>query len=358
VTVVRTLVAIMNRAFLGESAWGVVAAMLFARGVGAGQEMTSDTPSAQPKPEDCQHALAGARKNPPTLIERRVDSWLCAAEAPTAETMAKDLGGLSLQRLKNYNQSIETAIETATALTRLDRAKLLLGNLYAALEQLDATTYPPDSNALRASECWENPKAAACDSRFGGFSAAAQNRLARKECWESLYKLGETRGTQFRAGYLDWSKKHVPSPVCEKPPTPPRCLVAWCSISNKYGLGFRPAIQLGGTFGDGLGFAKRDGAFAGQLSASLGLRFFFASDKLDLHAGLGIGTSTASVATVEGESNDKTAAFLLTQLGVGAYNGMFGAAWLHAFDPRGGGGHGNGVSLFVDAVAVERLVSK
>jgi hypothetical protein len=307
-------------------------------------------------PDAAPTASETTRSTP--MIEQRIAGWIDAAEAPTPELIASALGGLSTTDFQAYRESLEAAIRRETALTRLDRAKLVLGNFYLALQKLEPVAYPPESTAFRSSTCWNRPHSTPCDSRFGGFSAAARNRVDGKECWESLETLGRTKGVQFRVGYVDWWKKHVePNESCEKPPTPARCLVAWCP-SYKYGLGFRPSIQLGGTFGDGLGFTKEDAKFAGQLSASLGIRFFFFSDALDVHGGFGIGTSTASVATADGGSEDRTAAFLLSQLGIGAFNGMFGLAWLHSFDPRSGGGSGNGISVFVDAVAVERLVAQ
>lgn len=305
-------------------------------------------------------AMAASRPDPKTLI----DSWVSAQPPMTADMLAEELPMYFADDVRMWAPEIVEQYAAEPNLERRQRLKALQDALELALAKVSPERYTPNSARMQQfNTCYTDPYQGVCNDRLAGFSVAAANLNDEKPCWKLLNKLQRSTGSSFRDGYLDWWHRHKDqSDKCENP-EPARCKVGWCSDGYETGVSFRPAVQLGATFGEGLGFSADDATVAAQFSGSLGARVFFFNDAIDVHTGIGIGTSSSDApdsgteAPAGGDTDSKTAAFILFQVGVGIMKGFFGISYIRTVDPRKGGPDpGNGLSLFVDAAAVERLV--
>jgi hypothetical protein len=293
-----------------------------------------------------------------------IKAWLETAPPVEPPRMAQVLDAYAVFEIRAIESELGAQLTNSHDYSEREKLAALVAKLELALQAIAPDRYKLGRPALEnKNECLDDPYDDACSDRLDGFAAAAHNLSSGWACWRLLTAL-KRKGPQFRQGYLDWWHKHAnASDKCEQPPRPPRCLIAKCwggDSGYRFGVAFRPAVQLGATFGDGLGFSDEKADFAGQFSGSLGLRSFFWDDAVDLHLGLGIGTSSAksAPATEEATGASKTQAFLLFQVGIAAWNGIAGVSYLRTMDPRSGGpDDGHGISLFVDAAAAERIAA-
>jgi hypothetical protein len=235
------------------------------------------------------------------------------------------------------------APDTLSLVQRLANLRSIVSKIASTVS---ASTY--SRARLEGDACFKEDTGADCDSRLGGFALAAYALKTTQECWVAIRDAG-TKSEGFRAGYFDYWKEAGPADAkCLPPPTPVRCKIAVCWDNNRVGIGLRTAVELGGTFGSGLGFGE-DRAASFQFQGTIGFRAFFLSDLIDAHGAFGIGANPSS--DVEGD-----ASFLVLALGPGFWNGLAGVHYLHTFDPFDGGrGSGNGVAIYADLGSLDRV---
>lgn len=206
-------------------------------------------------------------------------------------------------------------------------------------------------------DCYAEIVDGKCNDRIAGFAAAAFYFTSTKNCWKGL---DFRKSAAFSKGYLEWWHQHVKeNDTCKRPSTPARCLLAVCwggPDDYTWGVAFRPSLQFGTTLGEGLGF-NESGGLAAQFSGSLGARAFGWDDKADVHAGIGIGTSSSSPSSDDVPNEGLSSrGFLAAELGLGFFSGIANVSYIHVFDPFSEDADtGNGLSFYVDAAALQRL---
>ena len=264
---------------------------------------------------------------------------------------------------QDFSAAHNDIAQCAPTKSKADHARLAA--LDRTLAELEESVAPNHYRVafLQADACYNGGDV--CDTRLAGFAQAARKRQDPSlSCWAALAALNGTPGP-FRSGFADYWKAQDPQAECDRPPTPTRCLVAWCfgglGDPYEYGLALRASIELGVPLGAGLGFSESTGGVTFQVSGSLGVRFFFFDDAWDVHGGLGIAGAAASSPrdTSAGSEDTSTSneghGFLVVSPGFGFWNGLFAVNYIHTFDPFTSLGSGNGVGIFVDATAVERV---
>ena len=261
------------------------------------------------------------------------------------------------QNFEEAREAIRCHKSAAADNNILDRLIGLEGQLAKIEAEINPGSY--SLSVLREDECFNgNINDPQCQSRLAGFARAAWAFHNRYTCGGSMSLLAQNRLAPFRVGFVDWWRAKVdPREECEAPPKPTRCLVGWCwggDDQYKYGIALRPALELGGSLGKGLGFSDVNGGATFQFSGSIGARFFFFHDAVDLHASFGIAASSSSSSS----PGDQARGFLVFSPGVGLWNGLFSVNYIRTFDPFTSLGSGNGIGIFADTVAIERVVQQ
>lgn len=218
-------------------------------------------------------------------------------------------------------------------------------------------------NLLQHDACFTGAANTTCGTRLGGFAVAAWARSASRSCGATLDKYGRTKEAAFRVGFLDWWHAQVDTgDKCETPMRPARCIIGYCWGGDGYknGIAFRPATELGGSLGRGLGFSDVNGGASFQFTGSVGARLFFLDDALDVHASFGVATATATSSSGTGTAGSagQSHGFFVLAPGVGIWNGLFSVNYIHTMDPFAGQGSGNGVGIFADTAAIERFLGR
>jgi hypothetical protein len=297
--------------------------------------------------ENKAHAVVGTSD----LVHEWVHRYLVAEQADKASVLKKaELAVLLPGDVAVVRRQINEMKQASADPNELDALGGVETQLAALVSTAEPTTYPP-GRFLVPDACYKPTLAPECDHRLGGFAVAAFERANGYECWEGV----ENRNGEFVDGYIAWWKRHADPTMdakkCVPPPMPARCFVAYCSPHYKTGVAFRPSADIGTTAGKGLGF--NDGKLAAQLAGTVGARFFWWSDAVDVHSALGIATSSTS-----GDGKNASP-YLLLHAGLGFYNGLFAISYMHTFDPfenfPAGSRSGDGVSIYVDAAAVQRI---
>jgi len=331
--------------------------------VPTGSPPAPELPSMAPPGDDCSAVAPCGNR-----VLKHVES---VSAAPNSKPDLIDLASITFKfRTQDF-------AEAHAALQWGDRKGHLAPGVFQAFDEaiadvearIDAKNY--DSSSLQDDFCYRNIGDPRCTSRLAGFAAAAfALNVKTYACGTGLVEYGSNKSGAFQAGYVEWWKvngTNVDRP-CVPPTRPPRCFVAWCFGGNdgyKYGVALRPSVELGGTFGSGLGFSSESGGASFQFSGSVGARFFMFDDAIDLHFGFGIAASTANS---EASSNmnsspagaaNSTKGFLVMSPGLGVWNGLFGINYIHTFDPfTSGRGTGNGVGISADVASVERIIEQ
>jgi hypothetical protein len=207
-----------------------------------------------------------------------------------------------------------------------------------------------------ADEALMNPK---CNSRIDGYAYAAYWLSRFDKCWYILQGIGTNKSKVFRTSVREYFEVHQEKDMCIKPAEPPRCQKpAYCwGPDQTIGVAFRPAVEFAAGAGKGLGFDESNNV-GFTLSASLGARVFFLSDKIDIRLGLGVAAipSASGDTSTDMMTGDKKSrsAFLLAP-GFGFFNGLFGISAIFLFDPSGDDKTGKGLALTLDVVAIKNL---
>jgi hypothetical protein len=209
--------------------------------------------------------------------------------------------------------------------------------------------YPPEK--LRDHYCYKNSELAytddACLSTVDAYALAAKEMQKGVACWK-IIRYAVNKGARFTKAIEEWVQYYYPDAGCTIPSTPERCrdfLALYCSSDFTHGLQVRPSVGLGGLVGSGYGFGD-DGMPNFQLSAGVGLRYFFLADMVDAHAALGI---------VSVPREAKTRQALMYLAGVGLVNGLIDVAFIAIDDPTTDSPFGMGLSLSIDVVAIKNF---
>lgn len=309
------------------------------------------TPLAQPAPLAAPATAAACKSN--ALVDQLVQQALTDTQAGQATS-----AWLS-QDFRDAHDAIRCHKQSGKL--PLDRLIGLEGQLAKIETSLSPASYT--LTVLKDDECFnKNNRGAECQTRLAGFARAAWTFSNEYTCGATMARFNKTKVAEFRVGFADWWKTHMDqNDKCEPPPKPTRCIVGWCwggDDQYKHGVSLRTALELGGTLGKGLGFSDQNGGATFQFTGSVGTRLFFFHDTFDLHASFGIATSTSSSTTGSGSSGAQSRGFLVLSPGVGFWHGLFSVNYIHTFDPFGSQGSGNGLGVFADTVAIERVVQQ
>lgn len=208
-------------------------------------------------------------------------------------------------------------------------------------------------NALRPPEYKDAPdglKNPRCDEKIDGYAYAAYWMSQATRCWKILDKMLLIKEIAFRASVQEYYEYHQGKNACVKPEPAARCQVGYCwGAEDEFGLVFRPAVEISGGTGTGLGFANKN-SLGFTLNASIGARLFFMKDRIDIRGSIGVASIPLS------DSEDGSQSALLLSPGIGFYNGIFGISGLFLLDFGGQERAGKGLGISVDLAAFKNVV--
>lgn len=198
---------------------------------------------------------------------------------------------------------------------------------------------------------------ATCFAKHHGAAYAWKMRTgSSRACWQSLEK-AKYREREFRDGIRSYYAAQAGDDdgdvaLCEHPPTPSRCRIAFCTERGKdkwwAGVSFRPAANLGVAVPLGtpkFGFPTGDDSVSLQATAGFVARGFIANGRVDLHAPIGLTNAVGA----DGES---AAVGLFYGVGLGLFEGLFNVSLIGIVNTQNGD-NGLGLAFAVDLVAIK-----